>query len=219
MMSKLPLYKSHHCLDSFINFFKARSKLHEKLILQLTNSFADVNQLAFDILLRIQLLNSDSPILLPHKKIDNYTSQIIERLRCDNTLSNCVGLSCELCYAIIIESKREEIPASKLTSNLIMEIIDLVEGDMSQLSLLTACQTKPHYNLLSSIQMLLPYAKDLSPQVCSILIDKILAISFKAAEYAEPVVNSNSPEGFLPDGFSVKGRQIWHTMVKGIRKF
>ena len=69
------------------------------------------------------MLNTDNAILLPQKKIDNYTSQIIERLRCDKTLSSCVGLSCELCYAIIIDSKRDDIPASKLTSNIIMEII------------------------------------------------------------------------------------------------
>ena len=93
-----------------------------------------------------------------------------------------------------------------------MEIIELVQSDMKSLTLLEACQTKPHYNLLSSIQMLLPYAKEASDSMGKILVEKILEICFESAEYAEPVVNSNSPEGFLPDGFSVKGRQIWHTL-------
>ena len=97
---------------------------------------------------------------------------------------------------------------------MIIGIIELVEADMNELNLLEACQSKPHYNLLSSIQLLLPYVKDIPSLMQNTLIKRILDVSFKAAQYAEPVVNSNSPEGFLPEGcFSVKGRQIWHTMV------
>ena len=185
--------------------------LHRSLISQLSNSFADVNHAAFDILIRLQSL-FDRPVLLPRKQTENYTQEIISRLQTDNTLSSCTGLSCELCYAIIIEAEKEKIPLPRLASNIIMEIIELVQSDMKSLTLLEACQTKPHYNLLSSIQMLLPYAKEAPDSVGKLLVEKILEICFESAEYAEPVVNSNSPEGFLPDGFSVKGRQIWHTL-------
>jgi len=190
------------------------ARLHRKLTDQFSNSFADVNQLAFDILNRIQSLSTDNFVLLPQQCIENNTSRVIERLRCDNTLSSCTGLSCELGYAVMVESRRECIPVGKLTANIIIDIIELVEADMKSLSLLDACQSKPHYNLLSSIQFLLPYVKDIPSEIQSSLIKRILDVSFVASEYAEPVVNSNSPEGFLPAGFSVERNQDASELAK-----
>ena len=68
---------------------------------------------------------------------------------------------------------------------MIIGIIELVEADMSSLNLLEACQSKPHYNLLSSIQLLLPYVKDIPSLMQNTLIKRILDASFEDAQYAE----------------------------------
>ena len=97
------------------------SQLHQTIQEQLRNSFPEINQLAFDILIHLQRLNninnipfSDNLCLLDPEGVHNntktsYVAKIIDDLRYSCSIATSNGLSLELLYAIHLESATKMI--------------------------------------------------------------------------------------------------------------
>ena len=142
------------------------------------------------------------PFLL-HDKIatsgNGYVAKIITELRNSCSIATSNGLSLELLYAIHLESAIAKIPCWKLIANTTIEILDMLDEDLNQFNILEACQKTPHFGLMSGIEFMLKYGRDFPEAMQNIIVPKIMNLCYKATKYAEPVVNSSSPEGFLPD--------------------
>jgi len=199
--------QNQECSDFIANHLLKTSlglQLHQTIQEQLRNSFPDINQLAFDILIHLQRLHksNDEPCILDQKCVttgNGYVAKMIAELRNSCSIATSNGLSLELLYAIYLESATEKIPNWKLIANTTIEILDMLEEDLEHFNILEACQTTPHFGLMSGVEFMLKYGPDFPKEIQNILVPKIIGLCYKATKYAEPVVNSSSPEGFLPD--------------------
>ena len=121
-------------------------QLHQTIQEQLRNSFPEINQLAFDILIHLQRLHTSNlhniePCLLHQQTSENgYVAKIIGELRNACSIATSNGLSLELLYAIHLESAINKVPCWKLIANTTIEILDMLDDDLNRFNILEACQ-------------------------------------------------------------------------------
>ena len=200
-------FKNEQCSDFIANQLSKTSlgkQLHQIIQEQLRNSFPDINQLAFDILIHLQRLhNSNSEPCLLHQQcvtIENgYVAKIIAELRNSCSIATSNGLSLELLYAIHLESATEKIPSWKLIANTTIEILDMLDEDLEQFNILEACQTTPHFGLMSGIEFMLKYGHAFPKEMQNIMVPKIMNLCYKATKYAEAGFQNDSYRGTTLD--------------------
>ena len=193
ILNLISKFKNQQCSDFISKQLSKTSlgkQLHQIIQEQLRNSFPDINQLAFDILIHLQRLHDSNaePCLLHQQNTTieiGYVAKIIAELRNSCSIATSNGLSLELLYAIHLESATEKIPSWKLIANTTIEILDMLEEDLDQFNILEACQTTPHFGLMSGVEFMLKYGRDFPKEMQNILVPKIMNLCYKATKYAE----------------------------------
>jgi hypothetical protein len=173
----------------------------------LFNSFQEVAKNAQQTLLKL-VDACDSPV--------SSNTASIELLRKSKVLSDSAGLVYLLIFDLESQARKEKIPKDKLAGNWVLEICEKLEEDLENGDLASCATSKPHYGLLAGLEALLPFLRDAHPQMKETLINTLFKICAKANDFAIPVVNASSPEGFLPesdvskdfDSFKLDGRRI-----------
>jgi len=173
----------------------------------LFNSFQEVAKNAQQTLLKL-VDACDSPV--------SSNTASIELLRKSKVLSDSAGLVYLLIFDLESQARKEKIPKDKLAGNWVLEICEKLEEDLENGDLASCATSKPHYGLLAGLEALLPFLRDAHPQMKATLINTLFKICAKANDFAIPVVNASSPEGFLPesdvskdfDSFKLDGRRI-----------
>ena len=193
ILNLISKFKNQQCSDFIAKQLSKTSlgkQLHQIIQEQLRNSFPDINQLAFDILIHLQRLHDSNaePCLFHQQSAsteNGYVAKIIAELRNSCSIATSNGLSLELLYAIHLESATEKIPSWKLIANTTIEILDMLEEDLEQFNILEACQTTPHFGLMSGVEFMLKYGRDFPKEMQNILVPKIMNLCYKATKYAE----------------------------------
>lgn len=100
---------------------------------------------------------------------------------------------------LYFESATLNIPLWKCVSNTCLEILEILESDIETADLLKLSKSTPNYGLMNCLESLLELCSECPEESKKVLLNKFFQVCSIASEFAAPVVNASSPEGFLPD--------------------